>query len=405
MRRNELRRSGTMPDTRNDEKEAVDIESETKAMETGYRRVSRLQPCRICEKPDWCSTTIDHTIAFCARSGTNAERLSSKGWGIFYYDLRRPSRAGHALTQKQFSPSKPTSLASVEIRDKLYRRLIKLSPLSENGKGIFGNERLTKKGFGFERFGILPKSVIDRYGLVRSLIESFVNEEDAVPTFKGVPGFWRGSNGRLRLGSDFDYDDDLRLIPFLDSNGLIQACQIKAIGKTKTTSGKYLWLSSIGKREGSSPGTPLHHEGFEGFVGKTTRTVLVTEGVLKAKVAQHFLPDRYVVANAGVATSHQEIVKLARQKILEIAFDTDCCINPHVARAMASLIALRKREQRFLSCDEPTKILAWDRRFKGVDDALIAGACLKHLEVSDWLGLLTPECFEEASHQFTGLSL
>ena len=368
-------------------------------MITGYQRVSRRSPCRICGKPNWCSTTKDHNIAFCARSVTNADRLSNKGWGIFYDDRRSPLRAGHALPQKQLSRSKSASLASVEIRDKLYRRLIRLSPLSGNGKAIFGSGWLTHRRLGFERFGILPRLVVDRHALALSLIKSIVKETGAIPTFKAVPGFWQGSNGMPRLGSDFDYDDDLLLIPFLDSNGLIQACQIKAFGRAKNTFGKYQWLSSIRKREGCSSGTPLHHEGSIGFRGKATKTVLVTEGLLKAVTAQHFLPDRYVVANGGVATSHREIVKAARQKILEIAFDADCFTNPHVARALASLLALRIREQQFLSCDKPTNILAWDSRFKGIDDALIAGASLKYLEVSDWLRLLTPECLDEASHQ------
>jgi len=237
------------------------------------------------------------------------------------------------------------------------------------------------------------------------LIELIVKEEGTILPFEGVPGFWGGSSRRPQLGSDFDYDANLLLIPFLDSTGLIQACQLKAIGKTNNASGKYRWLSSNGKREGCSSGTPLHHEGSVGFRGKTIEKVLVTEGVLKAATAQHFMPDRYVVANGGVATFHDEIIKVARQKILEIAFDADSFTNPHVARAMASLLALRIREQRFLSCDKPTKILAWDRRFKGIDDALIAGASLKYLDVSDWLRLLTPECFDEASHQLAGISL
>jgi len=296
-----------------------------------------------------------------------------------------------------------TSVASVETRHRIYQRLIKLSPLPENINRLYSNEWLTNQGQEFGRFGLLPKSVIERHCLLRLLIESFVQEKGTITTFKGVPGFWQGSNGRLRLGSDFDYGDDLFLIPFLDSNGLIQACQIKAIGRTKNTFGKYQWFSSIGKREGCSSGTPLHHEGSISFRGKATKTVLVTEGLHKAVTAQRFLPDRYVVANGGVATSHREIVKAARQKILEIAFDADCFTNPHVARALASLLALRIREQQFLSCDKPTKILAWDRRFKGIDDALTAGASLKYLEVSDWLGLLTPECFDEASHQLAGI--
>lgn len=390
-------RFGIQEDAITHNKEAVG--KKRKSMATGYQRVSRRTPCRVCGKPDWCSTTRDYNIAFCARTATNADRVSSKGWGIFYCYSRRTYRDGSNLTTKELSRSKLTSVASVETRHRIYQRLIKLSPLPENINRLNSNEWLTNQGQEFGRFGLLPKSVIERHCLLRLLIESLVQEKGTITTFKGVPGFWQELNGRLRLGSDFDYDADLLLIPFLDSNGLIQACQLKVIGKAKNTPGKYQWLSSMGRREGCSSGTPLHHEGSVGFRGKTSETVLITEGVLKAATAQHFLQDRYVVANGGVATSHQEIVKVARQKILEIAFDADCFTNPHVARATASLIALRKREQQFLSCDKPTKILAWDSRFKGIDDALIAGASLKYLEVSDWLGLLTPECLDEASHQ------
>jgi len=90
---------------------------------------------------------------------------------------------------------------------------------------------------------------------------------------------------------------------------------------------------------------------------------------------------------------------------LEIAFDADCFTNPHVARALASLIGLRTREQKFLSYDHPTRIITWDKRYKGIDDALIAGATLKYLNVSEWLTSLTPDCFEAATHQLAGISL
>ncbi len=372
-------------------------------MITGYQRVSRKSPCRICGKPDWCSTTKDHNIAFCARSATNADRLSIKGWGVFYSDFRSPSRGSHTQPKKKIKRVKSTSVAPIEIRNWIYQRLIKLSPLPANFELIYSDELSLRQGLDSRRCGLLPKLATERNRLVRMLIKLLVNEEGTIPSLEGVPGFWRGSNRRPRLGSDFDYDADLLLIPFLDTNGSIQACQLKVIGKGKNWPGRYQWLSSIGKRQGCSSGTPLHHEGSIGFRRKTIETVLVTEGVLKAATAQHFMPDRYVVANGGVATSHKEIVKVARGKILEIAFDTDCFTNPHVARAMASLLALRIREQRFLACGKPTKILTWDRRFKGIDDALIAGASLKYLDVSDWLGLLTPECFDEASLQLAAI--
>ncbi len=374
-------------------------------MVIGYQRVSRKSPCRICGKPDWCSTTVDNNISFCARSWTNADRLSRNGWGIYYYNIDRRHCSKYAISAKPTFRAIQSPIVPVDLRNKIYQKLIQLSPLSECNDSSDGDQWTRVRIRELSRYGLFPKATIERQRLVRSLIESFVKDDATVPTFEGVPGFWRGLNGGLRLGSDFDSVDDMLLIPFYDPNGFIQACQIRIMRRSPNTSGKYLWLSSIRQRDGCGPGTPLHHEGAVDYKGKTNRTVLVTEGALKAATVQTFLTDRYVVGNSGVTTSHWEIIKTARKKTLEIAFDADCFTNPHVARAVASLISLRIREQQFLSYDHPTRILTWDKRFKGIDDALIAGASLKYLEVSDWLGLLTPECFAEANHQLAGISL
>ncbi|MCE7963558.1 MAG: hypothetical protein DYH05_13850 [Acidobacteria bacterium ACB1] len=251
---------------------------------------------------------------------------------------------------------------------------------------------------------MLPKSALRRQRLAQSIDDALAKKGARVRALRGVPGFWRTSNGRLQVGGNYDYADDLLLIPFIGSNGLIQACQLKAIGKNSRTSPKYSWLSSIRQRDGCGPGTLLHHEGAVGFKGKTVGTVLVTEGALKAATCQRFLLDRYVVGNSGVATSHDEIVRVARSKALEIAFDADSFTNPHVARALASLIASRVREQQFLSCKQPTRVLTWDKRFKGIDDALIAGANVYSLDVPEWLRLLNSECFEAIGNQLAGIS-
>jgi hypothetical protein len=372
-------------------------------MITGYLRVSRRSPCRICGKPDWCSTTKDQNISFCARSATNADRLSGNGWGIYYSNLGSQFRAGQIFKRKQRIRSSPMPMASIELRNTIYRNLIELSPISRSWElNLESESPVGQKSCEFYRYGMLPKTTLERQRLARLLVKP---DGGTFPSFIGVPGFWRGSNGSLQLGSNFDYNADLLLIPFFTSNGLIQACQIKILGNTPNRSAKYLWLSSVRQPDGCGPGTPLHHEGAVGFKGKRFEIVLITEGALKAATAQKFLPDRYVVGNSGVATSHKEIVKAARKKDLEIAFDADCFTNPHVARALASLIALRIREQQFLSYDHPVRILTWDKRFKGIDDALIAEATLKHLEVHEWLRALTTECFEVASHQLSGISV
>lgn len=374
----------------------------------GYQRVSRKKPCRICGKTDWCSTTVGQNISFCARSWKNADRLSRNGWGIYYHGTEKRRCSNYAISAKpRFRPKQLPKLpmAPIDLRNKIYQKMIQVSPLSDGNNLGLGSARFNGQTQELNRYGILPKAVIERHRLVRLLTESLVNDNTGVLEFKGVPGFWRDSNGGLRLAYDFDSADDLLLIPFYDSDRLIQACQIRIMRQFPNTSGKYLWLSSIGLRDGSGPGTPLHHEGAVSFKEKTIEKVLVTEGALKAATVQAFLPDRYVVGNSGVATSHREIVKTARRKILEIAFDADCFTNPHVARALGSLIALRTREQQFLSYDHPTTLLTWDRRFKGIDDALIAGSTVKNLHFSEWLSSLTPDCFEAVNHQLAGISL
>jgi len=163
-------------------------------------------------------------------------------------------------------------------------------------------------------------------------------------------------------------------------------------------SGRYIWLSSSNQRSGCGPGAPLHHADPHPGLDKP---VLVTEGALKAATAQRFLPDRYVVGNSGVATSHTEIVKTARRRALEIAFDNDSFTNPHVARALAALVRLRRSDQISFAYNEDVRIVTWDKRIKGLDDALLTGTRLEHLTVAEWLKYLTPECLEQATGQLS----
>ena len=373
-------------------------------MVIGYRRVSRTSPCRICGKPDWCSTTIDHSISFCARSCTNADRLSRNGWGIYYRNNTTPRGSRYIFSARNTGQVKQPPIAPIDLRNKIYQKLIRLSQLSKYDDPRFATRMARVQIRDPSRYGLFPGAVLERHRLVRSLIQSFAKEEGSSPALIGVPGFWRGADGSVRLGGDFDSVDDLLIIPFHDRDSLIQACQIKFMGESPKMSRRYIWLSSVRQRDGCGPGTPLHHEGAVGLNAKTIEKVLVTEGALKAATVQTFLNDRYVVGNSGVATSHPEIIKTARKKTLEIAFDADGFTNPHVARAIASLISLRSREQQFLSYDHPTRILTWDKRLKGIDDALIAGAPIKNLHVCEWLRSLQPECFEAARHQLAGIS-
>lgn len=133
----------------------------------------------------------------------------------------------------------------------------------------------------------------------------------------------------------------------------------------------------------------------------TVRAATVSEGALNAATAQRFLPEKYVVGNSGVTTSHRDIIETVRRRPLEIAFDTDSFSNPHVARALASLLRFRLADQGFLGHDDDVRILSWDRRIKGIDEALLAGLQFHSLTVREWLKPLTPECYQQANQQLS----
>lgn len=369
---------------------------------TGYRRVSKARPCTICGKPDWCSVTATEMISFCARSTRNADRISRYGWGVYYHETcgfdfdfnrlfnRSPKRKRARILEDE--------LASTGIRDKVYRKLIGLSPASFSCEIVNGRGGLLERSIqDLSQYGSLPRTADGRRVLTERIVEAFAKEGTEV-SFAGVPGFWRNSKGSLRLWNMLDSFNDLMLIPFVGPHGLIRACQIRFMRYVPNRSGRYVWLSSLKERTGCGPGAPLHHADPG---SQANRPVLVTEGALKAATAQRFFAERYVVGNSGVATSHREIVATARRRPLEIAFDLDSFDNPHVSRALAALVRLRYSDQICFEYSDDVRILTWDRRFKGIDEALLAGARLEYLAVSEWLKYLTAECLEQASHQLS----
>lgn len=369
----------------------------------GFRRVSRKRPCCVCGKPDWCSTTATETISFCARSTLNADRVSRHGWGVYYheglgfdFDFNRRFRAPPKRKKTQVS----IALAPPSVRDRVYRKLIELSPASFNYEIVNGRGGLSERGIqDYSRYGSLPRTATKRSELVERLVEDLAKEGNGKQlSFAGIPGFWRDTRGTLRLWSEQDSFDDLMLIPFVGSDGLIRACQIRFMRYVRNKSGRYVWLSSSKERTGCGPGAPLHHAN-PGL--RLDKPVLVTEGALKAATAQTFLTERYVVGNSGVATAHREIVMTAGGRALEIAFDNDSFTNPHVTRALAALVRLRRSDQNSYAYKDDVRIVTWDKRTKGLDDALLTGTRLEYLTVAEWLKYLTPECLKQASGQLS----
>lgn len=372
-----------------------------------YRRVSRKRACRICGKTDWCSYTPDEKISFCAREIVNSDRVSRTGWGVFYHEKTLfPNHVEPPFAPYRDKPQPKPTLAPIEIRDFVYRKIIALAPATNSDEIINDEKGLrARKILDFENYGALPRKQSDRRELAK-IIRGAINREfpDYVRKQKsamaGLPGFWLDECGRIQLWTEKDYPCPLMLIPYRDENGFVQACQIRFMCRSLAADDapRYVWLSTPEKSGGASCGSPLHFARREfDFSGKP---FLITEGALKAETVQKFETDLNVIASAGVTCAHEQIVLAARRRPMILAFDADYSENIYVARAIARLICFRKADAREFNYEPQVNICIWNKRAKGLDDALLLGFSTYLISPSQWLASLGDECRSAAEMYF-----
>jgi len=369
-----------------------------------YKRVSRHRTCLICGKPDWCSYTPDSKISFCARITTNAERVSRTGWGVFYHEKSLFAESPLPCPAK---PPKNTELAPIEIRDFVYRKLIALSPATRFPEIIDGPKGLrSRKILDFENYGSLPQSRAERETIAKQ-IRVLINREfpDFVRKQKssaaGLPGFWLDKTGKIQLWSEKDYSCPMMLIPFRAASGLIQACQIRFMSRNLVVNDvRYVWLSVTDKNSGISCGSPLH---FASYSNQINKPILVTEGALKAGTIQKFRAEYDILANAGVTCSHQEIVNAVRSRTLIIAFDADYYENTHVARALARLLNSIFEDSVLIKAQPRIKILTWNTKIKGFDDALLQNIPINSISPLEWFNSLTVICKQQVEDYYKSI--
>lgn len=368
-------------------------------MNSQYKRVSRRRTCLICGKPDWCSFTPDGKISFCARIVQNADRVSRTGWGVFYHE--KLLFADIPLPFPSKPPPKKAELAPIEIRDFAYRKLIELAPATDSKEIVNGPKGLrVRKILDFKNYGALPQTQSERSDLAKE-IRCLINRKfpDYVKrqkfAIKGLPGFWLDINGKAQLWTDKDYLCPMLLIPFRSADGFVQACQIRFMCRTLSPdSVRYFWLSTPDKNEGLSCGSPLHFASYDRF--SHNKPILVTEGALKAETAKFFHKNFNVLASAGVSCSHDEIIAAAEIRPLFLAFDADYHENYFVARAYAKLINLSIALTR-IGFRNQVKILTWNPKIKGIDDALLQNVLITQKSPSEWLKSLSKICQDEVA--------
>mgnify|MGYP002510570060 CR=1 FL=1 len=187
---------------------------------------------------------------------------------------------------------------------------------------------------------------------------------------EGVPGFYLHEKGYWTVR--FSSRASGILIPAIGIDGLIKGMQIlldtpfrNKDDPPEKAGTKYIWLSSASKNRGVTSGSPVHFAG-----NPFSRTVYVTEGLLKADIA-HCLTDRAFVAVAGANNVKplEPLFALLAQNGTELvveAYDMDKCSTAMTAKGSSQISMMAARHG--LEC----RRLTWNPNYKGIDDWQLA---------------------------------
>ncbi len=321
----------------------------------GWNRVSRRSPCPVCSKIDWCSVSTDGTVACCMRV-ESGRALRNGGWL-------------HRLTDEPSCPSSSihlvnatARLAPLDRRDLVYRTLADELGLHARHK----DHLLHSRGLpiaALDGFASTPPRDLGRRRWTAGRVIGRLGNADVL---HGVPGFYldQGAQWVCRATAPGI------LVPVPDPAGNIQAFQVR-LDRPGAAAPRYIWYSSRGKPGGVSPGAPVACW----RPGMTTGSqIFITEGSLKAAVAAWHL-SAHVIGVAGVSNWRRALDLLPRKVAVTIAYDADADTNPLVARQQLELA------RGLFWAGHPVAIATWDRRYKGIDDAILAGLSIY---LSDW---------------------
>jgi hypothetical protein len=352
---------------------------------TGFSRVSRRRPCRVCGKPDWCSYTRDEEVSICMRVSDGARRINQHG-GAIHIHQEQPASFPEPVVSVTDCPQ--ADLVPIEVRDFVYSRLIALSPAARYRRLLVeGREGLLARGFRechLTGYGSLPAAWDERDRLAEEILREARSHYPGLSSLLGVPGFWSDARG-THLWKHRNYRNPWLLVPVRDLRGRIQACQLRRAGDGQQP--RYCWLSSAHLPHGVGSGSPLHF-GFRPAQLPPCGIITITEGALKADALLALRPGVYAVATAGVAASHEALIALTNGRKVLVAFDQDYCVNQAVCLRLAALLARRLLSE---ATPETTRIASWPKRVKGIDDAALKQLPLSSISVKTWFGKLSPD--------------
>ncbi|MBS5243525.1 DNA primase [Hungatella hathewayi] len=283
--------------------------------------------CPFCGKEGKLNINLEKNVFRCNKCGEGGGQLQlySKVYGLdrataceqIKNYLGKGIQAPEYESFKKTVKSKPEVIHADRAPDRVlhqtYSTFLSMLTLSEtHGKNLL------ERGLSMEQIQKNGYKSTPVFGF-RKLTERLI---EAGCTVEGVPGFYQEEDGAWSIR--FKRKCSGFLIPVRTIEGYIVGMQIRLDYPFDHT--KYIWLSSINDKMGTSSGSPIH------FVGNPRdEIVFLTEGPLKGDIAS-FLSGRSFACVPGVnqyANLPELIAQLKRLRVKMVyeTYDMDKLLN------------------------------------------------------------------------------
>jgi hypothetical protein len=303
-----------------------------------------------------------------SRPGFIRTKQNASGEQASYYRLDGP--VGPPPSETRNGKDKPVEPADESTRHAAYTALSEVLGLNADHHAALVARGLSKQDITAGKFASLPAA--DRGELAMGVLKLMRPAGVKTSDLRRVPGFIKRDDVAVALAGRAGL-----LIPVMDAGGNIGGMVLRpdhpAVIDGKTI-GKYVWLTS--SRDGGPAAVCSAH--VPPGASLPTETVRVTEGSLKAAIAQSKsgLP---TIGLPGVGSWRRCLPALASlgARTARIAFDADAATNLNVAGALASAA------RGLVAAGFELEVERWDPRCKGIDDCLVAGDATEVLDGLD----------------------
>lgn len=252
-------------------------------------------------------------------------------------------------------PSEKVMLAtpvSMEERDKVFRAMLDLLKLNIGDRQYLRKKGLKDLMIDAMRFRSLPNRD-QRHKMVAELQKKGF-------TLLGVPGFYE-QDGQVKFAP---FENGI-LIPIISPEKRVVGFQIRSTRANTPKDKRYFALSTSTKPMGTKSEVYVH---FVGPKREDVRAIYVTEGALKADIAACISRIPFIALQGVNCTKFlaDTLKKFPNLKTCYLAFDMDKFENENVLNAEKKLIEIIKK------AGITPKVVNWDRKYKGIDDYLVA---------------------------------